>query len=111
MINQRAVYIFKPPGEKDFTGMALDIHTHKENLRFFDTNRGHEIPGKVTTEDENGFTFTSIGVLPGEWRFKVLTIETFRRKHYKLVESGETLAAIIKTTNDLHQWYRREFNI
>lgn len=111
MINQRAVYVFKPPGEKEFTGIALDTHTHNESLRFFDTNRGHEIPGKVTLEDENGFTFTSTGAMPGEWQFKVLTIQEFKRKYYKLTESGETLAAKIKTTDDLHQWYRREFKI
>ena len=111
MINQRAVYVFKPAGAKDFTGIALDVHIHKENLRFFDTNRGHELPGKVTMETENGFTFTSTGTTAGEWQFKVLTIEEFKRKHYKLAEDGQTIAAKLKTTDDLHQWYRREFKI
>lgn len=111
MINQRAVCVFKPPGEKDFTGIAMDVHMHKEGLRFFDTNRGHELPGKVTGETEKGFTFISTGAAPGEWQFKVLTIEEFKRKHYKLVEGGQVLAAKTKTTEDLHQWYRREFKI
>ena len=111
MINQRAVYVFRLAGEKDFTGMALDVHIHNGSLRFFDTNRGHEIPGKVTNEDEKGFIFTSTGTMPGEWRFKVLTIEEFKRKRYKMVEGGEAIAAKIKTTDDLHQWYRREFKI
>ncbi len=111
MINQRAVYVFKPPGEKDFTGIAMDVHMHKEDLRFFDTNRGHELPGKVTEETEKGFTLTAAGSAPGEWQFKVLTIHEFKRKYYKLVEGGQALAAKIKTTEDLHQWYRREFKI
>lgn len=111
MINQRAVYVFKPTGGKDFTGIALDVHIHKEALRFFDTNRGHEIPGEVTKETEKGFTFASTGAMPGEWQFKVLTIHEFKRKYYKLVEGGQALAAKIKTTDDLHQWYRREFKI
>jgi hypothetical protein len=111
MIDQRAVYVFKPPGEKDFTGIALDVHIHKEALRFFDTNRGHELPGKVTHETDNGFTFTSTGITQGEWQFKVLGIGEFKRKYYKLVEGGQTLAAKLKTTEDLHQWYRREFKI
>lgn len=111
MINRRAVYVFRLPDEKEFTGVALDVHMHNGNLRFFDTNRGHKIEGKVTAETEDGFTFTSTGAMPGEWRFKVLTIEEFKRKHYKLVEGGEALATKIKTTDDLHEWYRREFKI
>lgn len=111
MINKRAVYVFKPPGEKEFTGIALDTHIHNGSLRFFDTNRGHEIPGEVTAEDEKGFAFTSTGAMPGEWRFKVMTIEEFRRKYYKQVEGGDTIAAKIRTTDDLYQWYRREFKI
>lgn len=66
---------------------------------------------KVTAEDENSFIFTSTGYRPGEWRFDVLTVEEFRRDRYKLVEGGQALAAKIKTTDDLHQWYRREFNV
>ena len=111
MINQRATYVFKPSGEKDFTGIALDVHIQKGNLRFFDTNRGHELPGKVTEETEKNFTFTSTGYAPGEWQFKVLTIEEFKRKYYKLAEGGQTIAAKLNTTDDLHQWYRREFKI
>lgn len=111
MMNQRAVYVFKMAGERYFTGIALDVHIHKGNLRFFDTNRGHEIPGEVTDEAERGFTFRSEGYAPGKWQFKILTIEEFKRKYYKLVEGGQTLAAKLKTTDDLHQWYRREFKI
>lgn len=111
MIDQRAVYVFKPPGEKDFTGIALDVHIHKEALRFFDTNRGHELPGKVTQETDNGFIFTSTGIIQGEWQFKVLGIGEFKRKYFKLVEGGQVLATKLQTTEDLHQWYRREFKI
>jgi len=110
-MDKRAVYIFKTAGGKDFTGIALDVHIHKENLRFFDTNRGHELPGKVTEEAEKSFTFTSTGAAPGEWQFKVLTIEEFKRKFYMLAEGGQTMEAKLKTTDDLHQWYRREFKI
>lgn len=110
-MDKRAVFIFKTAGGNDFTGIALDVHMHKGNLRFFDTNRGHEIPGKVTEETEKGFTFTSNGAAQGEWQFKVLTIEEFKRKYYKMAEGGQTMAAKLNTTDDLHQWYRREFKI
>ena len=104
-MDQRAVY-FQTTGGRDFTDRAA-VHIHKEALRFFDTNRGHELPGKVTQETDNGFTFTSTGITQGEWQFKVLGIGEFKRKYYKLVEGGQTLAAKLKTTEDLHQWYRR----
>ncbi|MEG6566866.1 hypothetical protein V6B95_07780 [Thermoanaerobacterium saccharolyticum] len=110
-MDRQAVYIYKLPYEKSFTGIALDVHMHKGNLRYFDTNRGHEIPGKITEETEKGFIFISEGSMPGEWQFKVLTIEEFKSKYYKLVEGGQTLVAKLKTTEDLHQWYRREFII
>ena len=90
---------------------GLTVHIQGETLRFFDTIRGHEIPGEVMAEEENGFTFISTGYRPGEWRFDVLTVEEFRRDHYRMVEGGQALAAVIKSTDDLHQWYRREFGI
>jgi len=111
IMDRQAVYIYKLPDEESFTGIALDVHMHKGNLRYFDTNRGHEIPGKITEETEKGFTFISEGYMPGEWQFKVLTIEEFKHKYYKLVESGQALAAKLNTTEDLHQWYRKEFKI
>ncbi|NLN42108.1 MAG: hypothetical protein GX160_09040, partial [Clostridiales bacterium] len=63
----------------------------------------------IKEETEKGFTFISEGYMPGEWQFKVLTIEEFKRKYYELVEGGQALAAKLNTTEDLHQWYRREF--
>jgi len=41
----------------------------------------------------------------------VLGIGEFKRKYFKLVEGGQALAAKLQTTEDLHQWYRREFKI
>ena len=110
-MDRRTVYFYTLPGEAVCAGLALDVHIQGETLRFFDTIRGHEIPGEVMAEEENGFTFISTGYRPGEWRFDVLTVEEFRRDRYKLVEGGQALAAIIKSTDDLHQWYRREFNV
>jgi len=110
-MDKRAVYIFKTAGGNDFTGIVAGRTHSQREPAVFDTNRGHELPGKVTEETEKGFTFTSTGAAPGEWQFKVLTIEEFKRKYYKLAEGGQTMAAKLNTTDDLHQWYRREFKI
>jgi hypothetical protein len=63
--DRQAVYIYKLPDDESFTGIALDVHSTKETS-LFDTNRGHEIPGKITKETEKGFTFISEGYMPGE---------------------------------------------
>ncbi len=110
-MDKRAVYFYTLPGETACAGLALDVHIHGEALRFFDTIRGHEIPGELTAEDEDGFTFTATGYRPGQWRFDILTVEEFRRERYKMVEGGDALAAVVKSTGDLHQWYRREFGV
>lgn len=111
MIDQRAVYIYKWPGDKDFIGIALDAHMHEGELRFHSTTRGRSIKGKVKKETANGFIFTSEGTEPGDWEFMILTIQEFKRKYHRLAVNGETIAAKIRTTEDLHYWYRREFNI
>ena len=109
MINRRAVYVYKKTGEKDYIGMAMNVHLHNGRIRFVDTDRGHEIQGRVTQEDENTFTFLSEGHAPGEWHFKILTLQDFKRKYSKRVCSGDAIAAAVRTTEDLHEWYRKEF--
>lgn len=116
MMDRRKVYVYKWTGEKDFGSLALDCHMHQrkgeveKELWFEDPGRPHMIAGEVVKETESGFIFRSDGFRPGEWEFKELTIEDFRRKYYKLVGEGETIAAKIQTTEDLHEWYRKTFH-
>ncbi|MBP7331879.1 MAG: hypothetical protein KBA08_06180 [Firmicutes bacterium] len=110
-MDRRAVYFYTLPGETTCAGLALDAHIHGETLRFSDTIRGREIPGKIKKETANSFVFTATGNDPGDWEFMLLTIEAFKHKYYKLVEGGQVMAAKLKTTDDLHQWYRREFKV
>jgi hypothetical protein len=115
-MDNRKVYVYKTTGEKDFSGIACDCHMHQRSgedwkeLWFLEPpDHGHMIQGKVKDETENGFTFRSEGYAPGDWTFKVLTIQDFRRKYSKLVVEGDVIANTIKTTEDLHEWYRKEF--
>jgi hypothetical protein len=110
------VYIYKMTSDNDFEYLACDCHIHKRDREdwkelWFLTppNRGHMIKGEVVNETENDFTFRSDGYDPGEWTFKELTIEEFQRKYFKNVVGSQVLAQIIKTTEDLHEWYRKEF--
>ena len=109
-MDRRKVYIYKKTSEKDFMDIACDCHIHKGNLRFLiPPDRGHMIKGEVTGMTEDGFTFRSDGYAPGEWTFKELTIQDFKRKYFKMIVAGVEMAHTIKSTEDLHEWYRKEF--
>ena len=97
-MNRRLVYTIKRPGDKKPTGLALNCHLWHGAFRYFDLEHGHEIPGKVTEDGEDAFTFTSEGYAPGAWRFEKLTIERFRRETYKIVEGGNYIAQVIRST-------------
>ena len=109
-MNRRTTYTFKWPGSKRPDGLAMNCHMKDGKLLFFDTIRGHMIPGKVIQDGEDAFTFDSAaGFMPGTWEFKALTIEDFRRQTVKIVENGAYIAQAIKTTDDLQEWYRKTF--
>lgn len=114
-IDRKKAYYYRQTGEPKYSGLALDVHLHQrqgedwKELWFDDTVRGHMIPGEVVRETPDGFVFRSDGYKPGEWVFQELTIETFRRWIYKRVGAGEIIAAKIRTTADLHEWYRKNY--
>ena len=108
-MNTRKVYTFKFPGDRAVSGLAMNCHVKGDHLRFYDTIRGHMIPGEVTEDGPDGFTFREANADPAEWTFKVLTIEDFRRDVCRIVENGDVLARVIKTTADLHEWYRKTY--
>ena len=108
-MNRRLVYTIKRPGDKKPTGLALNCHLWHGAFRYFDMEHGHEIPGKVTEDGEDAFTFTSEGCAPGAWQLEKLTIERFRRETYKIVEGGNYIAQTIRSTADLHEWYRKRY--
>ncbi len=109
-MNRRKTYTVTWPRDKKPTGLAMNCHMHDGELRYFDTLRGHSFPGKITEDGEDRFVFESAaGFMPGPWTFKALTIEDFRRETYKIVENGQIIAQTIKTTDDLHEWYRKTF--
>jgi len=109
-ISRRAIYVYKTAEGTEYTGMALDVHVHTNgNLRFYDTIRGHDMVGELKQQDKNSFIFTMKHYIPGDWHFKILTIEDFKRKYYKTVVNGDIIAAKIHTTDDLHFWYRQKY--
>lgn len=108
-MDRRKVYQYAPPWERGYTGLALDVHLQEGRLRFFDTIRGHELRGAVSEEGEDSFAFQAEGALEGCWRFRALTLKEFKRRVALQVEGGAAMAAALKNTQDLHEWYRKEF--
>lgn len=108
-MNRRTTYTFTFPGQKKPSGLALNCHMHNGALRFYDTIRGHEIEGKIIQDGDNNFTFESAGYKAGRWEFKALTIEDFRRQTAKIVENSAYITQAIRTTDDLQEWYRKQF--
>lgn len=115
MIDQRKVYYYSRSVREKYNGLAMDCHLHQQDdedekeLWFFDSIHPHMVEGEIVRETADGFVFRSDGVFPGEWTFKELTIEEFRRWVYKHVELGEVIATKVHTTADLHEWYRKKF--
>jgi hypothetical protein len=114
-MNSKAVYIYKKPGRKDFTGVALFVEQRNEgSLIYHDTCHGHELIGRMKEETDDGCIFEANeedNVYPGEWQFKLLTIEAFRRKYYEIVVDGDIIAQTLHTTEDLWEWYRTKYEI
>lgn len=110
-MDRRAVYQYKRPGADGFSGLAMDVHLHGGRLRFFDTLRGHELEGSLGQEQDDAFTYESESAVPGVWQFQVLTLAEFKARAYKNVVDGDVLAATIKSTEDLHEWYRKEYGM
>ena len=117
MIDRRKVYVYRIPNQKEYMAIACDCRIHQREgerepeLWFLDPpDHGHMIAGEILRETEDGFIFRSSGVFAGEWTFKELTMEYFRRKFCKFVDGGQAIAAAIRTTEDLHEWYRKEFH-
>ena len=107
-MNRRKTYTFKWPSSKKPNGLAMNCPMKDGRLCFFDTDRGHMIPGEVVKDGEDAFTFRSTGFEPGEWEFKALTIEDVRRG-VVWIENGDVIARTIRTTDDLQEWYRKTF--
>lgn len=106
--NNKALYIIRksPYGDRILALHVTD--TFREGyICFDDTNRGHMIKGKITEKDET--TFTMIDRNEDIWIFEMVTIEMFQEEAYQYVYNGKNIAKLCATTDDLWEYYRKEF--
>ncbi|GHU43918.1 hypothetical protein FACS1894111_10330 [Clostridia bacterium] len=113
-MNSTAVYAIKFIGDKDFTSLAChcqlwDNPDFKGLCYFTPEERTHMIKGEVTKESGVGFKFRSDGYAPGEWEFKALTLDNFRKEYHKLMIEGEKIAQIVRSTEELYNWFNTNY--
>lgn len=116
--NDRALYcILEAPGSSRKPGTQLALHVQlwaatkdePETLCFYDTGRGHMIPGQVVGIEDHAIRFED--ERGGIWELREVTIQEYRHRLAKTVPNGDEIAKTIKTTEDLWEWYRKTFPI
>ena len=110
MIDSRAVYLVRIPGIKQ-PALGLFVTQGKGWIGFFDTNRPHQIEGELDKLTPDGFIWWAKDRESpdrGRIRFTLLTIEEFNQSVRDTVELADLLPDF-KTTDDLHEFYRREY--
>lgn len=108
--NKKAIYVIKefPYGENQLALHVCDDF-QEGHLCFYDTERGHMIEGNVEECFADGFYF--IDKQKRKWVFKEVSIEEFQEKLWKNVVNGKEISDLCKTTEELWEYYRREFPI
>lgn len=86
--------------------LELEIRNEegKEQVRFFDTNRGRGFQGEVLVKEEDGFVFLT--EKRDVMTFRVATVEEFDLCWRRYVE-GEVPS--FRTDAELHSWYYDRF--
>lgn len=74
---------------------------------FDDTNRGHMIKGEIIEQNDRTFTFMDKN--QDLWIFEIVTIELFCEEVYRYVCGGVEIMKFCNTTEDLWEYYRKEF--
>ena len=103
MIDSNALYVMTfPDGTQK---LVLDVQRWWNGaLAFHDTCRGHTIEGKITETSDGVEVTTEQGKTI---KFKLVTIEAFRRKYKDIANAGDAIAEVCNTTADLWEYYRR----
>lgn len=113
MIDLGALYSVQV-SDSDFMslGTCLRFGDDMDWVGFHDTGRGHHIEGRLLTETEDGFVWQrqywegDQMVERDRLIFKLLTLEKFD-KDYRPKVVGDLPQ--FNSTQDLHEWYRRQF--
>lgn len=106
--NKGALYIIDkgPHGSNQLCLYVTDTF-RSGYLCFDDTDRGHMVEGNIVEKYSNGFQFED--AQGNEWIFREVTIQEFRHHISKNVYNGAAIAKLCTTTEDLWEYYRKEY--
>lgn len=106
--NDKAVYVIRrsPYGEGQVVLHVTDTF-RAGYLCYDDTNRGHMLRGEIIASDDDTFTFLRDD--GDEWMFEIVTIEKFNQEVHHYVYNGKAISELCNSTEDLWEYYRKEF--
>lgn len=106
--NKKALYnIDKFPYGKDMLCLHVTDTYNPGYLCFDGMDRGHMIEGSIKERFSNGFIFKDNE--NREWTFREVTIQEYRHHIAKKVYNGANIAKLCATTEDLWEYYRKEY--
>ena len=109
--NKDAVYLLEksPYGNGEQIVLYVTDEFRKGYICFDDTNRGHMIKGKIVEVGADFFTFIDLDEM--EWKFKEVSIVSFKEGLYRFVCGGEEISRRCNTTEELWEYFRMQFPI
>lgn len=107
--NKDAVYILEksPYGNGEQIVLYVTDEFRRGYICFDDTNRGHMIKGNIIDIGIDFFSFLDEDEM--EWRFKEVSIESFKSGLYSLVSEGNKISQLCNTTKELWEYFRIQF--
>lgn len=112
-VDKNKIYAIKMTSEEKAYSLALSVvpafRDFKGICYYTPGERGHMIKGHLGRKTDSGFTFISEGFDPGEWEFIEVTYENFKDEYYKIVISGEQILKEVSNTQELIDWYHKNF--
>lgn len=71
--------------------------------------RGHMIEGHLEEKTRTGFIFIPDRAAGSVWEFIEVTYDNFKNEYHKIVIGGEKILDEVLNTDELTEWYHREF--
>lgn len=112
MVDRNKIYAIRVPGAEKPIAIALyadpDYEGFKGICYLTPPLRGHMIEGKLGKETAQGFTFKP-KAQKGVWEFIEVTYDNFLEEYHTLAEGSDEILAEVSNTQELQDWYHRNF--
>lgn len=113
IVDRNKVYAIRMPGRDQATSIALYVEMSYEGFNgicyLTPPERGHMIEGKLGKRTPLGFTFIAERWEKQEMEFIEVTYENFQNEYNKIVSRPEQILKQVSNTQELQDWYHRNF--